>query len=152
MAQFAGGAQAIGPAGARADLRKLNVASVIAWSPPGPIPERLDEATWEAMAVPSLTLTGTADVLPGFIDDWQAHKASYEYAPIDGRALWVGEEIDHYFGGIFGRVKDAPGDANETLFARALATSLYFIEAHNGSAQPCTLGPNLSGETFEDIP
>lgn len=167
MAQFAGGAMALETGNSRDNLRAPSVTAVIGWSPPGLFPGRLDAETWSTMSVPSLTLTGTADVLPGFVGDWESHKASYDNAPADKRALWVGEAIDHYFGGVFGRVKEAPGDANNALFQRALATTLHFIETHSSEThspeihrtktikaapQACTLGPVMAGETFEDIP
>ena len=109
----------------------------------------MDGEGWSTLTAPSLTITGTADILPGFVDDWKAHKASHDYAPDGARALWVGEGIDHYFGGVFGRVKPA-SEAQANLFNRALATTLHFIETRSNVSQPCRLGNTVEGEIYEE--
>ena len=109
----------------------------------------MDGEGWSTLTAPSLTITGTADILPGFVDDWEAHKASHDYAPDGARALWVGEGIDHYFGGVFGRVKPA-SETEATLFNRALATTLHFIETRSNVSQPCRLGNAVEGEIYEE--
>ncbi|NVE93491.1 alpha/beta fold hydrolase [Altererythrobacter sp. JGD-16] len=149
MAQLPGGALAYESDGSQVDRADPDVDVVVGWSPPGSIPTMIDAEGWNTLAVPSLTITGTTDVLPGFIDDWRAHLASYENAPIGKRASWVGEGIDHYFGGMFGREK--PADANsQRLFHRAMEISLNFMDRHIGSEQVCTLGPPVSGEAYQE--
>ncbi|MEM6584330.1 MAG: hypothetical protein AAF692_01105, partial [Pseudomonadota bacterium] len=149
IAQLPGGALAFEPDGSQVDRRKADVDAVVGWSPPAAMPGFMANEGWSTLTAPSLTLTGTADILPGFVDDWKGHKASYDYAPEGARALWVGEGIDHYFGGVFGRVKPV-SEKEQALFDRALATSLRFIETRIGVAQPCTLGLAIAGETFEE--
>lgn len=147
IAQLRGGARALEPDGSQIDRTDPAVDAVVAWSPPGVTPGLITAEGWASLVAPSLTITGTADVLPGFIDDWQAHKASYDNAPPGARALWVGEGIDHYFGGVFGRVKPV-SEREQRLFERALATTLHFIESHSGVSPTCRLGPSLAGETY----
>lgn len=147
IAQLPGGAVAIEPDGGAVDRRHAGLAAVVAWSPPGPFPGLMAADGWRSLAVPSLTLTGTGDVLPGFIDDWRAHRASFDNAPQGQRMLWVGDGVDHYFGGTFGRLKDADG-AQRALFGRALETALAFIERHAGRKAACRAGPADPAESI----
>lgn len=147
IAQLPGGAVAIEPDGTRIARRNANVDAVIGWSPPGPMPGFVANESWSTLTTPSLTITGTADILPGFIDDWQAHRASYDHAPAGKRGLWVGEGVDHYFGGIFGREKPAT-PANRMLFQSALETSLHFMELHANRSAPCQLSPRIEGAIY----
>ena len=148
MAQFAGGARPIPTASNPPELRVQNVRAVVAYSPPGPIPGRLSSHSWSSLTVPSLTLTGDADLLPGFIDDWTLHKASFESAPAGSAALWTGSGVDHYFGGMFGREKPAD-ETSQKMFARSLAQTLGFIEKNIGHPTPCEAGETISGENYE---
>lgn len=148
IAQLSGGAVAVEPDGSSQNRLNEAVDSVVAWSPPGPMPQLMTAEGWSSMAVPSLAITGTADVLPGFIDDWEVHKASYDNAPPGDKWLWVGREVDHYFGGVFGREK--PVDANSQLmFNRALATTVHFLQNRLEGNLPCVLQPPLDGEKLE---
>ena len=149
IAQLPGGALAFEPDGSQISRVNAKVGAVVGWSPPGPMPGFMASEGWSTLTAPSLTITGTADILPGFVDDWRAHKASHDHAPAGARALWVGEGIDHYFGGVFGRLKPV-SDTQRALFDRALATTLRFIETRSGAAQPCRLGPAISGEMYEE--
>lgn len=149
IAQLPGGAMAFEPDGSQKNRANLRLDAVVGWSPPGPMPGFMANEGWATLTAPSLTITGTADILPGFIDDWKAHRASYDYAPQGARAVWVGEGIDHYFGGVFGRVKPA-GEQERALFDRALATTLHFIETRTGAVKPCRLGPAIAGETYQE--
>jgi dienelactone hydrolase len=149
IAQLPGGAMAFEPDGTQVSRADPALDAVIAWSPPGAMPGLMANEGWASLAAPSLTITGTADILPGFIDDWQAHTASHVHAPQGARALWVGEGIDHYFGGMFGRVKPA-SERERALFERALATTLHFIESRSAVSSVCRLGANVAGETYEE--
>ncbi len=149
IAQLRGGAIAFEPDGSRVDRSNPEIDAVVGWSPPGAMPGFMANEGWSTLIAPSLTITGTADILPGFIDDWKVHKASYDYAPEGARALWVGEGIDHYFGGAFGRLNPV-SDTESALFKRALATTLHFIENRSDAVDPCRLGANISGETYEE--
>lgn len=149
IAQLYGGAQAIEPDGGRMDRRDSRVDAVVAFSPPGPMPGLMATEGWASLATPALTITGTADVLPGFIDDWRAHLAAHEAAPEGARAVWIGEGIDHYFGGSFGRPGEV-SDAQARLFARALERTLSFMQASLEDTPACRVGDPLPGETYEE--
>jgi len=147
IAQLPGGAMAFEPDGTQVARTNDRVDAVVGWSPPGPMPGFMAKEGWASLTAPNLTITGTADILPGFIDDWRAHKSSYDYAPKGARAVWIGEGLDHYFGGVFGREKDV-SETNRALFDRALATSLHFIERNIDMPRPCRLGAAIAGETY----
>jgi len=149
IAQLPGGAMASEPDGTQVRRADPGLDAVIGWSPPGAMPGLMTNEGWASLAAPTLTITGTADILPGFIADWEAHKASYVHAPKGARALWVGEGIDHYFGGMFGREKPA-SERERALFGRALATTLHFIETRTGLSRPCRLGDAAAGELYEE--
>ncbi len=148
MAQLAGGAQAIEDDGSTPDRRDPAVDAVVAWSPPGVLPGRMTQESWSTLAAPSLTITGTADVLPGFIDNWEDHTASYDNAPAGSAELWVGEGVNHYFGGMFGREKPADA-ASRALFARALSQTLGFMQRAMEMPQACSVGETAEGETYQ---
>ncbi|MEM8981456.1 MAG: hypothetical protein AAGC71_00425 [Pseudomonadota bacterium] len=116
--------------------------SVIALSPPGPIPTFIAEKAWSSMTTPQLLLTGTADVLPGFIDDWRLHAAAHEQAQGADQWLWVGTGVDHYFGRLMGRLdRDvAPQTAG---FQSAQATMRDFLIAY-GNPTIAACGPALT--------
>ena len=93
IAQALGGAVANGR-----DWHDPRVTRVVAFSPPGPFPGLVDAAGWAAMTVPQFVATGTADVVPPIAPTWQAHMVSFGAAHVGGSALWVGNNVDHYFG------------------------------------------------------
>lgn len=104
IAQVAGGA-VLEPE-AQASMPALSPpACVIALSPPPPMPELATERSWSAIAVPMLCVTGTRDVLPGFVDDWRLHLASHRAASRSFGIVF--DDMDHYFNGAFGRLGNA---------------------------------------------
>ena len=140
-AQIASGAVAIdGPARLRVRPR-----AVIAWSPPGPLPGLIEASGWSSIATPSLTITGTRDVLPGFIDNWELHRTAHDNTPRGKRWLWVGTDVDHYFGGMFGRERPAAAE-DKRLFDRAIATAIAFLAVHFKRRSGCFAGAPGPGE------
>ena len=103
--------------------RDPNVRAIIAFSPPGALPG----LSVPVVTRPLLTITGTADVLPMIAPTWQAHLAGHDNAA--GLAIaCVGEGVDHYFGGIFGR-PELPGPRQQEQFDTAMGQSFRFIAA-----------------------
>ncbi len=103
IAQLAAGAEldpAVGVASAATDARPIGV---IALSPPGPMDNYMSATGWSKVERPSLVVTGTADVLPNFVPEWELHTVSYDAAPAGSAYLAVFDDIDHYFNGAFGR-------------------------------------------------
>ncbi|MEP0188914.1 MAG: hypothetical protein ABJP70_05470 [Erythrobacter sp.] len=146
IAQLTAGAQAVESNGSSPDRRNPAVDVVVGWSPPGPLPGLIAAEGWKSLAVPTLTITGTTDVFPGSADPWQVHTATFENAPSGLGALWVGEGIDHYFGGVFGREKPSV-PSSQRLFDQALAVSLEFLERGVNADNRCLLGEAIKGET-----
>lgn len=82
------------------------VKAVMAISPPGPRAGLVPPDAWASVTVPSVLVTGTDDVLPGFIDRWEIHAEGFEQNSAGNRWQIVGEGVDHYFGGLICRLKD----------------------------------------------
>ncbi len=122
--------------------------ALVAWSPPPPFPGLIEASGWSSISTPSLTITGTADIMPGFVDKWELHRTSYDNTPKGKRWLWVGTGINHYFGGMFGREKPASLD-DKRLFDRAIATTIAFFDTSFKRRKVCPLGNTIPGETLE---
>lgn len=146
IAHLSAGALAIEPDGMPVDRQNPAVGAVVGWSPPGPMAGLIEAEGWSSLGVPTLTITGTKDVIAGFVDDWRAHTTSYDNAPTDLGTLWVGEGVDHYFDGVFGREKPAD-ETSQQLFNQALQLSLEFLERGADVANPCVPAPVIEGET-----
>lgn len=147
IAQMTGGARSAGPTDNWIAPYDEAVDAVVAWSPPPPFDGTNGKDVWQSMAVPSLSITGTTDVFAGFIETWQDHAIAFESAPAGTAYLWVGEEVDHYFGGVFGRQK--PADVkSQRLFSRALSQVLGFIEREVDILDACAPGAMIEGESF----
>ena len=127
-AQVLGGARPGAAAGAVPADPPVDVAAVLAISPPGPIPEYIDAAGWSEVSAPQLVVTGTADVVPPLVTDWRQHLASYEAASAPAY-LFVAEGGDHYFGNIIGRTEYA-GPPQSEPFAKAVEHSVDFLQAY----------------------
>ena len=103
------------------DARVPQVRAVISFSSPGIIPGLVrPDAAFNTLEVPSLIITGTADVVPGFASNWEDHLASYRGAPPGGRYALV------LPGGGHGLI----GGANPEQFERAMAATLMFLDAY----------------------
>lgn len=122
--------------------------SLVAWSPPGPMPGLIEARGWSSIGTPALTITGTADILPGFINQWELHRTAHDQTPPGARWLWVGQGIDHYFGGMFGREKSASLESKR-LFYRAIATTVAFLDRSLKRRNACAAGGATPGEVLE---
>ena len=78
----------------------------IALSPPNAIPGVFPQSAFESLATPTLLVTGTTDLVPTMIDDWEAHLELYKGAPKGKVTAIVFEKQDHYFNGLYGREVD----------------------------------------------
>ena len=121
---------------------------LVAWSPPGPFPGLIEASGWSSISTPSLTITGTSDIMPGFIDNWELHRTAYDNTPPGKRWLWVGTGINHYFGGMFGREKPA-SPQEKRLFDRAIATTIAFFDLSFKRPRGCPVGDAITGEMLE---
>jgi len=64
-------------------------------------------------------ITGTADILPGFLDEWEMHTLPHQRAEAGQQWLWVGKDVDHYFGKLIGRLSN-DASSQKDQFAEAL--------------------------------
>lgn len=110
IAQLAGGASLSGPAAALKVSPDYRPDAVVAISPPGPMPGVMEADGWAKVERPQLVVTGTTDILPGFVDDWRDHLVSYEAATHDQTYSLVYTDMDHYLNGAYGRETDLEGD------------------------------------------
>ncbi|WP_232494654.1 alpha/beta hydrolase [Novosphingobium kaempferiae] len=132
IAQVAGGAL-LDPATGTDPLPGPEPLCVVALSPPPPMPGVIDAAGWSRCTLPMLCVTGTADVMPGFVDDWRQHLVSCDAAPRGVPMVFEG--MDHYFDGAFGRLR--PGDAKRgEVVERLNAGVVGFIRACAGLSTP----------------
>jgi pimeloyl-ACP methyl ester carboxylesterase len=105
---------ALTPAGPLGDPA---VKGVIAFSSPGNIPGVVTDQTYASLTVPLLMVTGDKDLVPGFADDWHAHRTAFDTSPAGGKTLLVFADGDHQL------VKA------ETAFAPLIAASEAFLDA-----------------------
>ncbi|BDW81480.1 hypothetical protein MACH24_09180 [Erythrobacter sp. Dej080120_24] len=148
MAQFAGGARGFGPDGKPVAFAARQLSATIAWSPPGVMPGTIEADGWATLEGDALVLTGTADQLTVMQKDWRWHTEGYGAIPSGGhKMLWVGADIDHYFGGSFGREK-TPNAASLRLFDRALLQTLAFLDRATVRPMACNPGPAIAGESI----
>jgi alpha-beta hydrolase superfamily lysophospholipase len=104
-----------------ADARARQVRAVVSFSSPGIFPGLIrPDVAFSTLAVPSLTVTGTADVVPGFVSKWEDHLAAYRGAPPGGRYALVLPGGAHEL--IVGR--------NQQNFDRAVAVTILFLDAY----------------------
>ncbi len=89
--------------------------AVVAVSPPGEIPELISAGGYSSVSEPLLVVTGTTDILPGFIDEWQTHLDSYDANQTDNAYALIFEGMNHYFNGAFGRITPEGKDARPAV-------------------------------------
>lgn len=79
-----------GALGAMIPARDPGVRAVLAFSTPGRIPGLITPQSFSTLAVPTMVVTGDADIVPGFIPEWTQHLAMFDgAAPGDKYALIV---------------------------------------------------------------
>jgi dienelactone hydrolase len=118
------------------------IVSVIAISPPGPLPG----LSMPAETKPLLVVTGTKDNFPVIAPRWQDHLTAYTQA--SGPALaFVGTDADHYFGGIYGR-PELPGPKAGAAFVDLVAVSLQFLRSPRRAARFKPKAGTLEAKNF----
>ena len=128
-AQMLGGADAAVP---ESDTRlrepDTRIQAVVAFSPPGPMFDMVDEQSWKHMTIPQLVTTGTWDVEARFFRDWRLHAMSYDRGVEGLNSLLVTEGTDHYFGNLICRLELEVEPQTDAL-GMANAVSLAFLDA-----------------------
>lgn len=126
IAQVLAGATGMGE-DANMDRR---IDGIIAFSPPGPLPDFIADDAWDGLSAPQLVVTGTADILPGFLDEWELHTLPHQRAESGQQWLWVGKDVDHYFGKLIGHLSNDISPQKEQ-FVEALAVTQQFALLHS---------------------
>jgi|GEM_PF-1346748 len=136
VAQIIAGAHARKGAGVDFDNDGNNPIAVIAISPPPEIPGAIDTDGWSSIDAPMLVVTGTEDVLPGFVDDWRGHLDSYEAAPAHLAYAAIFDGMDHYFNGSFGRIDVQKASVSTSAITRLNAIILNFVDRSVNEVAP----------------
>lgn len=99
--------------------RVLAMKAAASFSSPGLIPGVVTDAGLASVAVPTLMVRGTEDVVPGFIPDAAQHIRYFEGEPAGGRYLAVVDGATHEF--VYGQ---EPG------YDAAIEIAVQFLKAH----------------------
>jgi pimeloyl-ACP methyl ester carboxylesterase len=106
------------------------VAGIACYSSPGVLPMMDRNTAFSSLRVPMMFVTGTRDVVPGFVSDWRDHQAYFDGAPALGRAAGHVEVVVQGAG--HGLINEAP--------AGLLTASAQFLrQAMQVGAQPQAL-------------
>jgi len=132
IAQVAGGAEM--SSGVHID-KAFQPSAVLAYSPPGPIPNYIEPEGWAKITAPSLITTGTRDIVPMMAENWELHLVSFESAPAGTSVALIYEDMDHYMNGAYGRETEATSEASTTALTHITEASISFLEdiQNNGS-------------------
>ncbi|WP_144400893.1 alpha/beta hydrolase family protein [Novosphingobium sp. MBES04] len=134
IALVAGGATLADPAWTLGTARAPE--AVIALSPPGEMKGLATREGLGALTRPALVVTGTTDVLPGFIDDWHQHLDAYEAAPQGLGYALVFAGMNHYFNGAFGRPSEDGARESADALARMTRETGDFMRGALGGTLP----------------
>ena len=102
IAQMTAGAKLTPPLDTQTPTSKYSPEKIIAISPPGPIPNYMEQAGWSKVTATSLIVTGTNDIVPTMTENWKDHLVSFSVAP-EGSIAVIYEDMDHYMNGAYGR-------------------------------------------------
>lgn len=148
-AQMLGGADAAVPeSDARLQEPDTRIQAVVAFSPPGPMFDMVDEQSWQNMTVPQLVTTGTWDVEARFFRDWRLHAMSYDRGVEGLNSLLVTEGTDHNFGNLICRLELDVAPQTDAL-GMANAVSLAFLDAHMKGIQNAR--DFLAADTLDEV-
>jgi len=125
IAQIAGGAEIASAATPVDPAYRPN--AVLAYSPPGPIPNYIEPHGWSKISVPILVTTGTKDIVPMMAEQWELHLVSFESAPPILSFALIYENMDHYMNGAYGRETDAKSPERAQALNHMTKASLFFL-------------------------
>src|SRR5690606_17631373 len=72
------------------------------------------------LTVPTLVVTGDADIVPGFVDDWTGHRRPFDRSPAGDKMLVVFAGGDH----------SLPGNAEPAQLDFLIEATVAFMAAH----------------------
>lgn len=97
-----------------------DVKAVVAFSSAGDLQGVILPATYEGLRTPALMITGDADLVPGYVSDWHAHRSPFDRGAPGDKMLMVFSGADHSL------VRNA--DAAD--FEMMVRTTTDFMEAY----------------------
>jgi len=103
--------------------------AVLAYSPPGPIPNYIDKKGWSKIGVPSLVTTGTTDIVPMMAEKWELHLASFEAGPANKTFALIYNNMDHYMNGAYGRETETQSTERDTAMKHMIDASIFFMSS-----------------------
>lgn len=125
-----GGAQPMVPEEITKGPKDERASLVLAFSPPGAIPNFVSKESYSALSVPALIQTGTLDVPMGGSTDYTVHLDAYHAAPERGTVYGlVLDGVDHYFGGAICR-PELEGPQQIEQLQMAIDISKHMIGAY----------------------
>ena len=160
IAQIAGGANPPSVASETLDaLAGRPPAAVVAISPPPAMDGYIELSHWAQIKMPMLVVTGTADLIPGFVTDWRQHLLSYKAASTEQAYALIFADVDHYFNGAFGRptpegerMASVIGDLNRSVvgFIHAVQDDVSPADSAWWQTLPDTVRTLANGEMIGD--
>lgn len=100
--------------------RDPDVRAVLAFSTPGRIPGLIGPQSYATLDVPTMVITGDADVVPGFVPDWTQHLAMFADSPAGDKYALIVKGGGHML------AIDGTGVEHD----RAIAEGLDFLAAY----------------------
>jgi len=110
----AGAVTVVGPQG------DPDVKGVIAFSSAGDLPGLISPDTYTGVHTPTLMITGTGDLVPGYVTDWTGHRGPFDRSAPGDKMLLVVEGGDHSL------VRNADADD----FALIVTATTDWLEAY----------------------
>ncbi len=72
-----------------------DVRAIVAFSSVGDVPGVIMPETYSALRAPALMITGDADLVPGYVSDWHAHRSPFDQGAPGDKMLLVVPGGDH---------------------------------------------------------
>lgn len=141
-----GGAQPMVPEGITQGPQDDRATLVLAFSPPGAIPNFVSQEAYSFISVPALIQTGTLDVPIGSDADYTTHLDAFHAAPVGSDVFGlVLEGVDHYFGGAIGRPElDGPKQVNQLEVAIDISNQMIGAYIEGDGQDLAALSTQLS--------
>lgn len=130
IAQLTAGGTLSGPSNKYQVDPSLRPKSIIAISPPGPIPNYIEADGWSHVTQPSLIVTGTTDIVLGMTENWEDHLVSYDVAPSGSYAI-IYDKMDHYMNGAYGRENQNTTIERQNAISHLVSVVTNFMTAPN---------------------
>ena len=146
VAQIAGGAEIASAAAQVNPAYRPN--AVLAYSPPGPIPNYIEPQGWSKISVPMLVTMGTEDIVPMMAEQWELHLVSFESAPPNLSFALIYENMDHYMNGAYGRETDAKSPERDQALKHMTEASLFFLSKLRSSGTMSAKDWETQEQTF----